>query len=381
MQGCRVESTNLHRQQFVTELLSILTDKLQSFWKLAQSYLNASDEKYLEKQNDVNQMLTNTINVSSWLMLNALVPTTLPEWVLQQYEDRFVKWLEIDTKLQLHQLLFSLQVLRNCIKSLMDYSFTNDHVLPLIELCMTIRLQTIGLLTNSTSDDILKLNEQENWKTDILGNLSKTILPDLYENKIYEILPSLKHVLSNDGFINEMDLFSKEIYKTLIHGLFIDMITSIKETYDKLLCLNPIRPTNLKSNNQNLNLNTSLNSSNIDDTTSLSSGNGTITNLTEKYFIDIQPPSSRKFLISICNLDYIINHSLPMICKKLNDNGIKFAEIILEKTKMKLVGTRQNLIMKYINRKQAPLISLIETSNYDKLPDNDGEILDGFINS
>lgn len=316
-------------------------------------------------------MLTNTINVSSWLMLNALVPTTLPEWVTQQYEDRFVKWPEINIKLQLRQLLYSLQVLRNSIKSLMEYQFTQDHVQPLIELCMTIRLQTIGLLTNSTSDDIIKLYEQENWKTDVLGNLSKTILPDLYESQIYEILSSLKHVLSYDGFPSESDLFSREVYKQLIHGLFIDMITSIKETYDKLLILNPIRPTHLKPI-QNL----SLNSSNLDDSTSISSGNGTniiIDEKSNKFFVDIQPPSSRKFLISICNLEYIINHSLPMIIKKLNDNGVKFAEIILEKTKMKLVGTRQNLIMKYLNRKQAPLISLIETTNYDRLPDNDGK--------
>lgn len=35
-------------------MLQLLTDKLPIFWKLAQNYTDASDEKYLEQQDDIN---------------------------------------------------------------------------------------------------------------------------------------------------------------------------------------------------------------------------------------------------------------------------------------------------------------------------------------
>jgi hypothetical protein len=45
-------------------------------------------------------MLTNTINVSSWLLLNALVPAALPEAVTKQYKDQFVEWPSIGSEAQ-----------------------------------------------------------------------------------------------------------------------------------------------------------------------------------------------------------------------------------------------------------------------------------------
>uniref|UniRef100_A0AC34GN75 Exocyst complex component 2 n=1 Tax=Panagrolaimus sp. ES5 TaxID=591445 RepID=A0AC34GN75_9BILA len=333
-----VESANAHRQQFVTELLSILTDKLQSFWKLAQSYSNASDERYLEKQDGVNQMLTNTINVSSWLMLNALAPSTLPESVTQQYKDQFVIWPEISPKIQMRHLFFALQALRSSIKSLLDFQFTHDHVQPLIELCMTIRLQTLGSLASQTGDAIIAIAERENWKTDVVGNESKTSLPDMYESVV------------------------------ITHNLFSGMITSIKECYDKLLGLTAAhnRPTHLRPNQ-------SLNASSLDDSASISSANDDPQRAAIRIPLEVQQPSSRKFLISVCNMEYIINHSLPLICKRLSDNGVKFADVILEKTKLKLASIRQGFISKYLGIKQAPLISLVEAANYEKLHEIDGK--------
>uniref|UniRef100_A0A914PC30 Exocyst complex component 2 n=1 Tax=Panagrolaimus davidi TaxID=227884 RepID=A0A914PC30_9BILA len=311
-------------------------------------------------------MLTNTINVSSWLMLNALAPSTLPESVTQQYKDQFVKWPEITPKVQMRHLFFALQALRNSIKSLLEFQFTHDHVQPLIELCMTIRLQTLGSLASQTGDAIIAIADRENWKTDVVGNESKTSLPDMYESVINEMLPQLKQILSHNGYPSETDLFAIDVYRQVTHNLFSGMITSIKECYDKLLGLTPAhsRPTHLRPNQ-------SLNASSIDDSASISSANDDPQRAAIRIPLEVQQPSSRKFLISVCNMEYIINHSLPLICKRLSDNGVKFADVILEKTKIKLASIRQGFISKYLGIKQAPLISLVEAGNYEKLPEID----------
>ncbi len=49
-----VEHRHNYKQALVTDLLAVLTDKLQSFWKLAQSYSNSEDERYREKQDDID---------------------------------------------------------------------------------------------------------------------------------------------------------------------------------------------------------------------------------------------------------------------------------------------------------------------------------------
>uniref|UniRef100_A0A7E4UPL3 Exocyst complex component 2 n=1 Tax=Panagrellus redivivus TaxID=6233 RepID=A0A7E4UPL3_PANRE len=363
-----VESANAQRQQFVTELLGILTDKLQSFWKLSQSYSNASDEKYLEKQDGVNQMMINTINVSSWLMLNALVPNALPKKISEQYKDQFVKWPEIPSKVQLRHLFFALHALRTSIKSLLEFQFTQDHVQPLVELCMTLRLQTVGQLIGQTSDAIVALAERENWKTDVAGNQSKTSLPDMYESEINEILPQLKTVLAYHCFPGETDLFSRDVCRQFTQNHILGMITSIKDCYDRLLNLNPSqhRPNHLRTATSH------VASSSLDDSASISSANeDSQIRPMSRVPLDVQAPSSRKFLIAICNLEYVLNHSLPLVCKRLNDNGVKFAEVILEKAKQKLATARQNLIAKYLGIKQAPLVSLVEGASYDLCPLDD----------
>ena len=192
---------------------------------------------------------------------------------------------------------------------------------------MTIRIKTLGCLTNQTEEAIIAIAERENWKTDVVGNESKTSLPDMYESVINEMLPQLKQILSYNGYSGEPDLFSLDAYRTVTHKLFSDMITCIKECYDKLLSLTPAhqRPNHLRPN-------LNLTGSSIDDSASISSANEEQQRSTMRVPLEVQQPSSRKFLISVCNMEYIINHSLPLICKRLSDNGVKFADVILEVT-------------------------------------------------
>lgn len=90
------------------------------------------------------------------------------------------------------------------------------------------------------------------------------------------------------------------------------VIGSLKECYERLLQLktDQKRPNRLIMPNA--------------DTASVSSANDG----------DRQQPrqevTSRKLLVAICNIEYVLNHSLAAICKRLSENGVKYAELILE---------------------------------------------------
>lgn len=109
------ESGSNYVLTFINETFALLTEKLPTFWKLAQNYSDPSDEKYLEQQDDINQMLGNTINVTSWVLLNSLIPTALPDEVIQQYKNEFAVWPatnQKDKSVLLNQLLSALKLLR-----------------------------------------------------------------------------------------------------------------------------------------------------------------------------------------------------------------------------------------------------------------------------
>lgn len=70
-------------------------------------------------------MAVNTINVSSWMILNALIPTALPDFVIQQYKNEFSTWPTLnqrDKGIQLNQLFLALKSLRSvCWENWFDH--------------------------------------------------------------------------------------------------------------------------------------------------------------------------------------------------------------------------------------------------------------------
>ncbi|KIH48068.1 hypothetical protein ANCDUO_21866, partial [Ancylostoma duodenale] len=129
-------------------------------------------------------MLINTINVSSWLILNALVPKALPDDVIKRYEAQFVRWPEMLPPVNRTVLTQSLKTLRSFISSLLEAQFTTTHVQPLIELCMTVRLKVVSDVIDKGVENICALGAKENWKQDFSSSIAaKTALPDFYENE------------------------------------------------------------------------------------------------------------------------------------------------------------------------------------------------------
>ncbi|VDM65315.1 unnamed protein product [Strongylus vulgaris] len=301
------------RQLFVSSLVSILMNKLQSFWKLSNTY-TTNDERWTQRQDDINQMLINTINVSSWLILNALVPKALPDDVIKRYEAQFVKWPEMSPQVNRTVLTQSLKALRSFISSLLEAQFTNTHVQPLIELCMTVRLKVVSDVIDKGVENICALGSKENWKQDFSSSVAaKTTLPDFYENEVFDCLSGVRDALATNGYPGEACLFSRERFRTTLVDIFVHLVTSIRHCFDRYL-------------------------------------------------------TTKKLLISICNLEFILENALKSINKRMFDCGVKYAD---EKAKAKLSQYRQTLVRCYIMIKSSAFLTLIESANYEYIPDDD----------
>uniref|UniRef100_A0A915Q7Q4 Exocyst complex component 2 n=1 Tax=Setaria digitata TaxID=48799 RepID=A0A915Q7Q4_9BILA len=325
-------SHNLH--DFVQEVVDLITDKLQIFWKLSQIYSSSvTNLTSVDRLCDINQMLINTINVSSWLILNALVPDSLPESVLQKYSEQFAKWPPITSAPLTHQLFSSLKILRSCISSMLDCNFTSEQLQPLLELCVTIRLKCLSKVIERVTQGVINLGNGEIWKLEHTG-LSKTVLPDLYETELNDSMGQIRQILSFSNYVGELDLFSRERFRSMLIDLFTMILTSVRDCIENALQLRGgvRRPPALFSE-------------------------GTI--------------SSRKLLIAMCNIEYVLSNSLPAMCRRLAENNVKYGDIIFEKSKGQLLVFRQNLMKYYLQMKCATFASLFEPVNYEDLPNEE----------
>ncbi len=116
-------------------------------------------------------MIVQTVNLSSWLILNALLPEALPNVVREQYTDRFVSWqpTRTDDTAMLLQALRELRYLngtrsclselrfaiRSCFRdfvgSLYRQEFNDEQLGPIAELCVTIRLKCLTRVVDRTA--------------------------------------------------------------------------------------------------------------------------------------------------------------------------------------------------------------------------------------
>lgn len=388
------------RQAFVTDLLSLLTDKLHTFWKISQNFAVTSSGTTIaallpaslaeateiqERQMDIDQMLANTINVASWLLLNALVPGSLPESVTKQHtDDQFVQWPPINSTAQWNVMFSSIKLLRNSIKALIDCQLARHHLQPLFELSTTIRLKCLGMLVERGKEAIIALGTHENWRVDLIADVPRTALPDRFEAELNELLPDMKCILSYGNFSGETDLFVKEKWRHMITDLFTVLLLGFRDCCDHLLKLK-----NQKSRqNQQKKISTQSTSStvkSIQRPTTLSADTSLISNgsieleennemkivTNQKQTIISQEQLSRRFLTVIANIEFLLTHSLSSICRRLGDNGLKFSEQVFKHTKDKLVIYRSSILSHYIKNKSTQIHSIIEYANYQHLPDDD----------
>lgn len=69
---------------------------------------------------------------------------------------------------------------------------------------------------------------QETWNIEIDVKAPKTIVPDLFETQLNEVLPSINQILSINGYPGEEDLFSKDNIRQRIVNPIIFMVCSLR---------------------------------------------------------------------------------------------------------------------------------------------------------
>ncbi|VDO29143.1 unnamed protein product [Onchocerca flexuosa] len=320
-----IEENSHNLYDFVQEMVDLITEKLQTFWKLSQIYSSSvTNLTSVDRLCDINQMLINTINVSSWLILNALVPDALPESVLRKYSEQFAKWPSIASSPLTHQ---------SCVSFMLDCNFTSEQLQPLLELCVTIRLKCLSKVIERVTQGVINLGNGEIWKLEHAG-LSKTVLPDLYETEVNDSMGQIRQILSSSNYSNELDLFSRERFRSMLVDLFTMILTSVRDCIENALQLRGCtrRPSSLFSD---------------------------------------RTASCRKLLIAICNIEYVVENSLLTICRRLTENGVKYGDIIFEKSKGELLVFRQNLMKYYLQIKCSTFSSMVGSANYEDLPNEE----------
>lgn len=39
---------------------------------------------------------------------------------------------------------------------------------------------------------------------------------------------------------------------------------------------------------------------------------------------------SKKLLLAICNVEYVLSCSVPALCRRLSENGVKYSDVVFE---------------------------------------------------
>jgi hypothetical protein len=73
---------------------------------------------------------------------------------------------------------------------------------------------------------------------------------------------------------------------------------------------------------------------------------------------------AKKLLLTINNIEHVINHSLTTLCRRFGERGVKLTDVILKKSRQKLTSYNQHLISVYISLKTSNIVSIIETAEY-----------------
>ena len=135
--------------------------------------------------------------------------------------------------------------------------------------------------------------------------------------KLNSITTHLAQILTSNAYASEEDLFVKDTIRQVIVNRLIHTISCYKDCCEALLRTKR-RPKQLTS----------------------APNEGFLLVLFCSYFLlksaaletsgQRADVDSRRLLVCVCNLDFVIQYSLPTVCRRFSDSGVKFADLILE---------------------------------------------------
>lgn len=158
--------------------------------------------------------------------------------------------------------------------------------------------------------------------------------------QLNDCLPSIRQVLSSNNFPGELDLFSREKFRLMLIDLFTVILSSIRDCIENLLQLRYFIEGLPVSDMSRCRKKQSMSKVNLDPNFSCCLITVSVVLITTVLSrSDMRRPSAlaaegtvsnKKLLISICNVEYVLGVSLPALCRRLADNGMKYGDVIFE---------------------------------------------------
>ena len=265
-------------------------------------------------------------------MLNALLPDTVPDRVLNEYGDRLVRWTDPDASSsadaaslsqQLGASLRALRHMRQCLGRLLSGSGPRHHA-ALVELTVTLRIQIVQLCTQATIGRVLHLAEGTAavWRlVGQHGQRPRTQLPGAFEAILYEVMPILKQVGGEGKRLQAARKFISFSHISMKHRHFpnLQVIDSSHFAGEPVLPAAHVSDCLLRLLVSLTN--TLVQLVRLPTTTQATPPRPASLNLSANTAATTQFVKDKRVLLTLANCDYVQHESLPAITARLVELG------------------------------------------------------------
>ncbi|CAL9695491.1 unnamed protein product [Knipowitschia caucasica] len=333
--------------QFVEKLSDVVIGQLPNFWKLWISYVNGSlfsetgeksgqveksKKNARQRQNDFKKMIEEVTHRLVRLIRGALLTGTLPP-----HEQSLYGGWENKADLTGHWMTQIIHTVRSCHEALSMLEIPNDLLQVLQDLLVDLRVQCLVVTLLTTTEDIKRLAEKEDW---VVDNEGITSLPSQFEQCIIQMLQSLKEPMEiKPGEINVLQVDQ-------VQDQAAELSVKIMRVF--VNCLDHLSTKTDAEINATLNVAMDLSSperfSGVQD--------------------ESRPTAEQRLLIILSNCQYLERHTFLNLADHFEKHGFTGTEKI---TRVSVEAVREldrKLFDAYIERRADPIAGALEPGIY-----------------
>uniref|UniRef100_A0A6I8NCK0 Exocyst complex component 2 n=1 Tax=Ornithorhynchus anatinus TaxID=9258 RepID=A0A6I8NCK0_ORNAN len=334
-----------HQVAFVEKLTKLVLSQLPNFWKLLISYVNGSlfsetaeksghmerSKNVRQRQNDFKKMIQEVMYSLVKLIRGALLPFSLREGELRQFEG----W-EMKSELSGQWLTHVIHTVRLTSESLTALEIPNDLLQTIQDLILDLRVHCVMITLQHTAEGIKRLAEKEDW---IIDNEGLTSLPSQFEQCIVHSLQSIKGVVECKS--GETSVFQEPKTQEEVCQLSINIMQVFIHCLEQL----------------------STKPDGDVDTTHLSVDVSS-PDLFGSIHEDFSLSSEQQLLIVLSNCRYLERHTFLNIAEHFEKHNFQGIEKITQVSMALLKELDERLFENYIGLKADPIVGLLEPGIY-----------------
>ncbi|XP_039766898.1 exocyst complex component 2-like [Ornithorhynchus anatinus] len=343
-----------HQVAFVEKLTKLVLSQLPNFWKLLISYVNGSlfsetaeksghmerSKNVRQRQNDFKKMIQEVMYSLVKLIRGALLPFSLREGELRQFEG----W-EMKSELSGQWLTHVIHTVRLTSESLTALEIPNDLLQTIQDLILDLRVHCVMITLQHTAEDkmrkignsIKRLAEKEDW---IIDNEGLTSLPSQFEQCIVHSLQSIKGVVECKS--GETSVFQEPKTQEEVCQLSINIMQVF------IHCLEQLKSTKPDGDVDTTHLSVDVSSP----------------DLFGSIHEDFSLSSEQQLLIVLSNCRYLERHTFLNIAEHFEKHNFQGIEKITQVSMALLKELDERLFENYIGLKADPIVGLLEPGIY-----------------